>query len=143
AIQLWNRSLLENLLYGAADQSALRHPQAAIEGADLRRVLEKLPDGLQTKLGEGGALLSGGEGQRVRLGRALLRDEARLVILDEPFRGLDRDQRRSLLRRARQVWRHATLLCITHDVSETLGFERVLVVEGGKIVEDATPRLLA
>jgi ATP-binding cassette subfamily B protein len=143
AIQLWNRSLIDNLSYGAPEQSAIRHPQSAIEGADLRRVLEKLPDGLQTKLGEGGALLSGGEGQRVRLGRALLRDEARLVILDEPFRGLDRDKRRALLRRAREVWRDATLLCITHDVSETLGFERVLVVEGGRIVEDDSPRILA
>ncbi len=143
AIQLWNRSLLENLLYGADDQSTMRNPQAAIEGADLRRVLEKLPDGLQTKLGEGGALVSGGEGQRVRLGRALLRDDARLVILDEPFRGLDRNKRRALLRRAREQWRNATLLCITHDVSETLGFGRVLVIGGGQIVEDDSPRLLA
>src|SRR5262249_30348436 len=110
--------------------------------SDLRRVLEKLPDGLQTKLGEGGALVSGGEGQRVRLGRAMLRENARLVILDEPFRGLDRDKRRALLRRARELWAGATLLCITHDIGETLDFERVLVVEGGRIVEDGSPRSL-
>ena len=52
---------------------------------------QQLPDGLQTSLGEGGGRLSGGEGQRVRLGRALIRPGVRLVILDEPFRGLDRD----------------------------------------------------
>jgi ATP-binding cassette subfamily B protein len=101
AIQLWNRSLLENLCYGANEDSALRTPHSALEQAELRRVLEKLPDGLQTSLGEGGALVSGGEGQRVRLGRALMRRDARLVILDEPFRGLDRDQRRVLMMRAR------------------------------------------
>jgi ATP-binding cassette subfamily B protein len=106
-------------------------------------VLEKLPDGLQTLLGEGGALVSGGEGQRVRLGRSLLRSGARLVILDEPFRGLDREKRRKLLVKARQQWSDATLLCVTHDVGETCAFERVLVVEGGRIVEDGAPSDLA
>ena len=48
----------------------------------------ELPEGFETVLGEGGALVSGGEGQRVRLGRAMLRDSVRLAILDEPFRGL-------------------------------------------------------
>jgi ABC-type transport system involved in cytochrome bd biosynthesis fused ATPase/permease subunit len=52
--------------------------------ADLEELMEKLPEGLHTSLGEGGALISGGEGQRVRLGRALLRPAGRLVILDEP-----------------------------------------------------------
>ena len=142
AVQLWNRSLLENLLYGAPTDSPL-DVGGVIEQANLRSVLEKLPDGLQTPLGEGGGLVSGGEGQRVRLGRAMLRAEARLVILDEPFRGLDRTQRRQLMARARSVWQHATLLCITHDVSETQAFARVLVVDGGQIVEDGSPSDLA
>ncbi len=156
AIQLWNRSFIDNLRYGEADgglriadcgfeesndaatrQSAIRNPQPAIEMADLRRVLEKLPEGLQTRLGEGGGLVSGGEGQRVRLGRALMKADARLVILDEPFRGLDREKRRALLERAREFWRDATLICVTHDVGETLDFDRVLVMNGGRIVEDA------
>ena len=142
ALQLWNRSFLDNLDYGAP--AAARPPLASIiESAELRAVLEKLPDGLQTRLGEGGALVSGGEGQRVRLGRSLQRQGARLVILDEPFRGLDRERRRALLHRARQWWSRATLLCITHDVGETLGFDRVLVVEAGHIVEDGAPSALA
>ncbi|HKQ72810.1 MAG TPA: cysteine peptidase family C39 domain-containing protein [Blastocatellia bacterium] len=154
AIQLWNRSLIDNLLYGSTDNESEqsetsngRNPQSAfgsvIESADLRRVLEKLPDGLQTGLGEGGALVSGGEGQRIRLGRAMLRHNARLVILDEPFRGLDREKRRALMERARELWSDATLLCITHDVGETMSFERALVIEGGQIVEDGSPHALA
>jgi ATP-binding cassette subfamily B protein len=67
----------------------------------------------------------------------------RLVILDEPFRGLDRQQRQELLARARCLWHEATLLCITHDVSATQAFERVLVVEGGRLVEDGAPAALA
>jgi ATP-binding cassette subfamily B protein len=98
---------------------------------------------LQTTLGESGALVSGGEGQRVRLGRALLNTNARLVILDEPFRGLDREKRRELLARARRLWRNSSLLCITHDIAETLEFERVLVIDGGRIVEDAPASALA
>ena len=90
-----------------------------IARADLRGVIEQLPDGLQTTLGEGGTLVSGGEGQRVRFGRGLGRPDARLVILDEPFRGLERSRRATLLRRAREQWSRATLVCVTHDVGET------------------------
>jgi ABC-type transport system involved in cytochrome bd biosynthesis fused ATPase/permease subunit len=94
-------------------------------------------------LGEGGSLFSGGEGQRVRLGRAMLRNNVRLAILDEPFRGLGRAQRRELLRTAAGVWATATLICITHDVGETRSFPRVLVMEEGRVVEDGDPNELA
>ena len=113
-VQLWNQTFIENLRYGSG-AGAADAINRAVKLADLIDVLEKLPDGLQTQLGEGGALVSGGQGQRVRLGRAMLREEARLVILDEPFRGLERERRRRLLERARAYWRGATLLCITHD----------------------------
>jgi ABC-type bacteriocin/lantibiotic exporter with double-glycine peptidase domain len=139
AVQLWNRSMLENLEYGATGESRIGQ---VLEQADLIGLLERLPDGLQTELGEGGALVSGGEGQRVRLGRAMMRPESRLVILDEPFRGLDRERRRALLKRARELWRDATVLCVTHDVGETQDFERVLVIEEGRIQEDGPPAKL-
>jgi ATP-binding cassette subfamily B protein len=142
AVQLWNRPMLDNLKYGLANGP--RMPiEEAIDAADLRRMLERLPDSLQTPLGEGGGLVSGGEGQRVRLARALLRPNVRLVILDEPFRGLDIDQRRVLLQRARQLWSSATLLVISHDIAESMSFGRVVVIEGGLIVEDGNPSELA
>ena len=142
SVQLWNRSFLDNLTYGASSElpSSL---SPVIAAADLLPVLENLPDGLQTILGEGGALVSGGEGQRVRFGRALLRPEVRLAILDEPFRGLDREKRQALLERARQRWADATLLCVTHDVSETRGFDQVWVVEAGRVIEHGEPAVLA
>jgi ABC-type transport system involved in cytochrome bd biosynthesis fused ATPase/permease subunit len=140
AVQLWNRSLFDNLQYGSEfDPSAVGD---VIDAALLRSVLESLPEGMQTVLGEGGALVSGGEGQRVRLARALLRKNVRLVVLDEPFRGLDREKRRELLARARQLWRGATLLCVTHDLGETLAFDRVLVIEAGRLIEDGVPQQL-
>jgi len=142
AIQIWNRSLLDNLTY-ASDDEASQAVGDVIAAARLRGVTQKLPQGLQTLLGEGGGLLSGGEGQRVRLARALLSPATRLALLDEPFRGMDRTQRRALLAEARAWWASVTLLCVTHDVAETLGFERVLVVEDGRIIEDGVPAELA
>jgi ABC-type bacteriocin/lantibiotic exporter with double-glycine peptidase domain len=141
AVQLWNRSALENLQASPA-QDAAAQLAFAIDAADLRQVLEQLPEGLRTPLGEAGGLISGGEGQRMRLGRALCQRGVRLALLDEPFRGLARDKRLELLARVRELWRHQTLLCISHDVQETSHFERVLVVEGGRIIEDGTPAQL-
>jgi ABC-type bacteriocin/lantibiotic exporter with double-glycine peptidase domain len=141
AVQLWNRPLLENLRYGSAETA---HIDQVIAAAELQRVIERLPGGLETPLGEGGGLVSGGEGQRVRFARALLRSNVRLVILDEPFRGLDSEQRHALLTRARERWRDATLIFISHDIQEAMAFERVLVMEHGTIVEDGHgPRLRA
>jgi ATP-binding cassette subfamily B protein len=138
AVQLWNNTFLENLRYGSPDGFAFPLSMV-IDQAALKRVLETLPDGHQTRIGESGGLVSGGEGQRVRLARALLRPGVRLVLLDEPFRGLNRPQRAELLARARRLWRHATIFCVTHDVIETRSFDRVLVMKSGRIVEDASP----
>ncbi len=142
AVQLWNRSLLDNLRYGTYRPAAAPLGKT-IEQADLFNVLANLPNGLQTLLGESGRLVSGGEGQRVRLGRALFRSDVRLVILDEPFRALDRGSRRLLLGRARQHWRNATMIFISHDVEDVQGFDRVLVLESGRMVEDGVPSTLA
>jgi len=143
SVYLWNRSLGDNLTFGLAGASAT--PEAfdvVLEEADLGEVVRRLPRGLDTPLGEAGALVSGGEGQRVRFGRGLLRPAPRLVILDEPFRGLSRDRRAALLARARARWSSATVLCVTHDIAETAGFPRVLVLADGQVAEDGAPAAL-
>jgi ATP-binding cassette subfamily B protein len=142
AVQLWNRTLFDNLVYGIESTSPSDLADA-LENADLAGMFESLPDGLHTTLGEGGAFLSGGEGQRVRFGRALLRRDVRLALLDEPFRGLGRERRSLLLERARSHWRGATLVCATHDLEETRAFDRVIVLDHGRIVEDGDPRRLS
>jgi len=145
-VTLWNRSLAANLAYGNGGRGGGGgglDGSAVLDAADLKPLLAGLPEGLATVLGEGGGRLSGGEGQRVRLGRGLARPGARLVLLDEPFRGLPRMQRACWLRAAREHWSRATLLAITHDVEETRSFPRVLVIEDGRIVEDGHPEDLA
>jgi ATP-binding cassette subfamily B protein len=139
-VQIWNRPLLENLLYGSG---SLEDVGPVLEVCGLLPVVAKLPQGLGTPLGEGGALLSAGEAQRVRLARAMLRKNTRLVVLDEPFLGLERDRRRSLLAHARRRWEDCTLLYVTHDISETRAFDRVFVVDKGRLVEDGEPLHLA
>jgi len=141
AISIWNQSLLDNLRYGT-DATTGWSLDAAIRGAEMLDILEALPEGLQTSLGEGGGLVSGGQGQRVRLARAMLRSNVRLAILDEPFRGLDRERRKRLLAESRRLWANITLLCVTHDVEHTQEFDRVLVVENGRIVENGPPKEL-
>ena len=141
AVQIWNDSLYSNLGYGSPEDPS--KIGAVVDAAMLRSMLENLPEGLQTKLGDSGGLLSGGEGQRVRIGRAMLKAKPRLVILDEPFRGLDRDKRREFLERTRALWRDCTLLCITHDLAETLEFDRILVLDSGRIAENGAPAELS
>ena len=140
-VQLWNRSLRSNLRYGAEDLALPLAP--ALAGAELEGVIARLSDGIDTALGEGGGLVSGGEGQRVRLGRALLRENVRLALLDEPFRGLDRAQRARLLAHVRRTWHAATLVCVTHDLRASETFERVVVIDGGRVVEDGDPAELS
>ena len=141
-LTVWDESLLHNLRYGMEQEVSADLFQAALKQADLLSVLGQLPQGSLSTLGESGRHISGGEGQRVRFGRGLHRPSAELVILDEAFRGIDRESRSKLLNQARAYWPDATLICVTHDVSHTLSFERVLVVEQGQIIEDAHPQQL-
>jgi len=141
AVHVWNRAFVDNLCYG----SPAGLPQrvgAAIEMADLVRVLQKMPDGLQTPLGESGSMVSGGEGQRVRLGRALLRPDVRLAISTSRSRARARTTQRAAGPCPPPVeGRHAA---VHHaDVGETRGFDRVLVIEEGRIVGDGSPAELA
>src|SRR5207245_10720988 len=76
SVHIWNRTLLENVQYGAPD--GVQSIRLAVGAADLREVLQRLTGGWQTGLGEGGGLVSGGEAQRVRLARGVMRADARL-----------------------------------------------------------------
>lgn len=141
-VQLWNRPLIDNLRFGLSGDPSVPLGKA-IEDAELLSLIDKLVDGFHTALGESGALVSGGEGQRIRIARAILRPNVRLAVLDEPFRGLDRETRHLLLRRLRAAWRDATLFFVSHEIAETKSFDRVLVIQHGTVVEDGAPATLA
>ncbi len=142
AVHLWNASLGANFEY-AAKGVQRRAVLDVLEEADLLSVLAGVERGLDTPLGAEGAFVSGGEGQRVRVGRALLRASTRLAILDEPFRGLERTARSEMLTRVRGALQRSTLFFVSHDIAESLAFDRVLVVADGAVVEDGAPSELA
>lgn len=140
-VQLWNEPLFDNLRFGNPAEQR-RSLQETLELSLLKDVVTKLPEGIATPLGESGCSISGGEGQRVRIGRAMMRAGARLILLDEAFRGLERGVRRKLSRELRQSARATTLLEVTHDVAETTDFDRIFVIEDGALVETGTPAAL-
>lgn len=138
-VYLWNEGIIGNVvLDGATDLAA-----AAVRTSGLGDVVAARGDHLSTPIGEAGSRLSGGEAQRVRLARALARGRPALAILDEPFRGLDRSERRRLLAAVRTQLRDQTLLLVTHDLPDTLSMPRVVVVDDGTVVEDGPPGELA
>jgi ABC-type multidrug transport system fused ATPase/permease subunit len=141
-VHLFAASALDNIRYGN-EQASSAEIADALETVDLRATCDSLPQGLQTPIGDQGGHLASGECQRLRIGRALARSAVRLVILDEPMRGFSREQRRRMMAAIRRRFANATLLCATHDISDTLEFDRVLVMERGAIVEQGCPPLLA
>lgn len=139
-VHLWNSSLLENVAWG--NDRDLAGLQAALTVSGVDEIQGGLPDGLSSNLGDAGGRLAASEGERVRMCRALLRKDVRLVLLDEPCRGFDSDTRLRLIHELRRHWSHATVLCVTHDVKLAETFARVLVVENGQVVEDGAPAKL-
>lgn len=142
SVQLWNNSLINNICYGHSPTDTTSDFADIIEQADLLDVLSRLPEGMQTQLGESGRLISGGEGQRVRLARGLRHRSPTLVILDEAFRGLQKKQRVTLLKKLRAHWKYATFIHISHDIRDTTVFDEVVVLEQGRISEQGDPRQL-
>jgi ABC-type bacteriocin/lantibiotic exporter with double-glycine peptidase domain len=138
---LWNRPLFNNLVFGSQGYSS-RDLEIAVNDSALQEDLERYAQGLAQPLGENGSRLSGGEGQRVRVARGLLRPAPKLVLLDEPFVGMGSQQRRHLREALRKRWPHSTLLFVVHDLQEVMDFSRVLVFGGGRILEDGEPKVL-
>jgi len=133
---LFGDTLRNNLLLARPDASdeAL---VAALGRAGLAELLQQLPHGLDTWLGEHGLRLSGGERQRVLLARALLRN-APLLILDEPTANLDPVTEAALLATLHAEAAGRSTLMITHRLVQMAGFDLILVLEGGRIVARGT-----
>jgi len=125
----------DNIAYaapGASDAEIL----AAAEAVGARGLVESLPDGLDTELGERGRRLSGGQRQRIAMARALL-DAAPVLVLDEPGTGLDEASRESLLPPLRKLIRGRTTVVITHDMRFARLADRVLTLKEGRLIEPA------
>jgi ATP-binding cassette subfamily B protein len=111
---------------------------AVLADCALDDVVCRLPDGLQTRVGQRGFRLSGGERQRVCVARAVLQDP-HILILDEALSGVDFQAEREILNRLRARFRGRMLITITHRIHSTVGFDHVFVMDAGRVVA-ANPR---
>ena len=110
---------------------------AAASAAHLAEFIESLPDGYQTRIGEGGARLSGGQAQRLALARAFLKD-APILLLDEPTSQLDPVTESQLADATRKLMAGKTVLTIAHRLNTVFQADRILVLDRGQIVESGT-----
>jgi ABC-type multidrug transport system fused ATPase/permease subunit len=134
---LFHSSIEENIRYGAPDAREDDLFEAARQSG-LTPTLARLPRGLATMAGERGAKLSGGERQRIALARALIR-KPRLLILDEPGAALDDEGANNIRRLLRYHHDERTTFLVTHDAQTIAMSDRVIVLEGGRLVCFCTP----
>ncbi|HEX4871950.1 MAG TPA: ABC transporter ATP-binding protein/permease [Nevskiaceae bacterium] len=137
---LFNDSLRYNLLYGRPEASEAEL-QAAIQAAHLEGFISRLPQGLDTPVGERGLKLSGGEKQRVAIARALLKDPP-ILIFDEATSALDSQAEQAILGAMREAARRRTVLTIAHRLSTITDADGILVLDHGRVVEQGTHREL-
>ena len=133
---LFNDSLRENIRYGrpsATDEEVAQ----AIEAAYLGDVIERLPDGLESIVGERGLKLSGGERQRVSIARAVLKD-APILVFDEATSSLDSHSEQAVMSAFRALAGRHTALVIAHRLSTVVDADRIVVIEHGAVVEEGT-----
>jgi ATP-binding cassette, subfamily B, bacterial len=131
---LFGESIRENLLLGDGEASEAQL-WAALEAAGAKDLVSDQPDQLDSVLGAGGVGLSGGEARRICLARALLRD-APILVVDEPFGGLDRATALHLVKTLRAAAQDRIVLVVTHAVEHLEAFERVIYLHQGQVIGD-------
>ncbi len=139
---LFARSIRENIAFGR-DGASEQEVVAAAEAANAWEFIRDLPHGLDTSVGERGVLLSEGQKQRIAIARALLRDP-RILILDEPTSALDARSERLVRDALENLMRDRTTFVIAHRLGTVVGADRILVLDGGRLVQQGThPELVA
>lgn len=136
-VVLFNDTIAGNIAYGALEGVDRDAIVRAAEAAYAMEFIEQLPSGLDTVLGETGTLLSGGQRQRLAIARALLKD-APVLILDEATSALDSESERAIQDALKEVMKGRTTLVIAHRLSTIENADQVIVLGGGKVIEQGT-----
>ncbi len=139
-IALFNRSILDNIRYGrpeASDDEVF----AAARHAYCDEFIRSLPEGYATLVGERGVMLSGGQRQRLGIARAFLKN-APILVLDEATSALDTHSEIEIQAALNDLMRGRTVLAVAHRLSTVANFDRIVVLDGGRVVEDGSPEAL-
>ena len=140
-VALFNRTVMENLRYARpeASDAELAH---AVETARCRDFIEAMPQGFHTPVGNRGTRLSGGQRQRLAIARALLKD-APILLLDEATSALDTESEQLIQQALDKLMVGRTVIAVAHRLSTLKNFDRIVVMEAGRVVDDGAPEELA
>lgn len=136
-VTLFNDSVANNIAYGDLAGAPRADIEKAVEAAYAKEFIDKLPQGLDTEVGENGVLLSGGQRQRLAIARALLKDSP-ILVLDEATSALDTESERHIQAALDSVMKGRTTLVIAHRLSTIEKADQILVMDQGQIVERGT-----
>ncbi|HLT46957.1 MAG TPA: ABC transporter transmembrane domain-containing protein [Rubricoccaceae bacterium] len=139
-VQLFGASLAENIRYGRLDATDAE-VEAAARAANIHDFIASLPEGYATTVGERGVKLSGGQRQRVAIARAVLKDPA-VLLLDEATSALDAESERAVQEALYRLAQGRTTFVIAHRLATVRRADRILVLDGGRVVEDGTHEAL-
>lgn len=133
-VHLFNDTIANNIAYAAKDKYSREQIEAAAKAAYAMEFIEKMPQGLDTVIGENGVSLSGGQRQRLAIARALLRNSP-VLVLDEATSALDTESERAIQAALDELQKDRTVLVIAHRLSTIENADEILVVDHGQIVE--------
>ena len=136
-VKLFNDTIRNNIAYGRLRDKTDKSIEEAARAAHAMDFINDLPQGLNTMVGENGVKLSGGQRQRIALARALLK-KAVILILDEATSSLDSDSERQIKSALAELKHNHTLIIIAHRLSTIEQADRILVIDGGRIVQQGT-----
>ena len=136
-VMLFNGTIAENIAYGAMAGASAEAIAAAAASARVDEFTDRMPDGLQTQIGESGVLLSGGQRQRIALARALLKN-APILVLDEATSALDTESERHIQSALNAAMSGRTTLVIAHRLSTIEQADMIVVMDQGAIVEQGS-----
>lgn len=136
-VMLFDDSVAANIAYGATGEPSPEAVRAAADAANASEFIDRLPDGMATRIGENGNKLSGGQRQRIAIARAVLKD-APILVLDEATAALDNESERLVQTALERLIPNHTTFVIAHRLSTIERADQVLVMESGRIVEAGT-----
>ena len=136
-VVLFNDTVARNIAYGALAGASREAIEEAARAANAMEFIERMPQGLDSHVGEGGALLSGGQRQRIAIARALLKN-APILILDEATSALDSESERLIQNALGRLMRDRTVVVIAHRLSTIEHADQIVVLDNGRVVEQGS-----
>lgn len=140
-VHLFNGTIADNIAYGAKNRYTRQDIIEAAKQANAMEFINKLENGIDTEIGDNGILLSGGQRQRIAIARVLLRNNS-ILIFDEATSALDNESERLVQQAIENLQKNRTSIVIAHRLSTIEKADRILVIDGGKLVEDGTHQTL-